>query len=73
MMIVKSQIDKRGAIIASTDTSRVGTFHSGAAKMIAEDLDELRIYENDIYAGARPGTTCIASTSTPRQNVTARR
>ncbi len=52
-------MDKHGIIIASSDASRIGTFHSGAAKMIAEDLDELCIHGNDVYTGARPGTNFL--------------
>ena len=51
--------NKRGIIIASTDTQRIGTFHGGAARVIQENLDELRIYSRTEYPGARPGTNFI--------------
>ena len=49
-------MDTRGCIIASTDHGRIGTYHGGAARLIAEDLDELRIFTAHDYPGARPGT-----------------
>ena len=51
--------NKRGIIIASTDTQGIGTFHGGAARVIQENLDELRIYSCTEYPGARPGTNFI--------------
>ena len=32
------------------------TFHGGAARIIQDGLDELRIYRDNEYPGARPGT-----------------
>lgn len=49
-------MDARGYIIASTDPERIGTYHGGAARIIAEGLDELRIFTVHDYPGARPGT-----------------
>ena len=51
--------NKRGIIIASTDTQRIGTFHGGAARVIQENLDELRIYSCTEYPGALPGTNFL--------------
>lgn len=52
-------MNQKGIIIASTDPGRIHTFHGGAAKIINQGLDELRIYSNDEYPGARPGTNFI--------------
>lgn len=49
-------MNKEGIIIASTDPERVQTFHGAAARIIKDNLDELRIYRDDEYPGARPGT-----------------
>lgn len=49
-------MNKRGIIIASTDPERVHSFHGGAARIISQRLDELRIYNNEDYPGTRPGT-----------------
>lgn len=49
-------MNKEGLIIASTDPERVQTFHGGAARIIQDGLDELRIYRDNEYPGARPGT-----------------
>ncbi len=49
-------MNKKGIIIASTDPERVNTFHGGSARLINEGLDELRIYSNTEYPGARAGT-----------------
>ncbi len=51
--------NKRGIIIASTDPKRIGTFHGGAARVVNENLDELRIHSDTEYPGARPGTNFI--------------
>ena len=47
--------------IASTDESRIGSYHGGAAKIAAENLDELRIFRDDEYAGTRRGTNFLQS------------
>ena len=52
-------MNKDGIIIASTDPERVGTYHGGAARIVREDLDELRIYDTTSYEGARPGTNFL--------------
>lgn len=49
----------RGEIIASTDPERVGTFHGGAARILRENLDELRIFRDDEYEGSRKGTNFL--------------
>ena len=49
-------MNKDGIIIASTDPERIHTFHGGAARVIRENLDELRIYRENEYPGTRPGT-----------------
>ena len=49
-------MNKDGIIIASTDPGRIHTFHGGAARVIRENLDELRIYRENEYPGTRPGT-----------------
>ena len=49
-------MNKGGIIIASTDPERVQSFHGGAARIIQDNLDELRIHRYDEYPGARPGT-----------------
>ncbi|MCI6606953.1 MAG: hypothetical protein MSB07_04015, partial [Mitsuokella jalaludinii] len=49
-------MNKEGIIIASTDPERVQSFHGGAARIIQDNLDELRIHRYDEYPGARPGT-----------------
>ena len=52
-------MNKHGIIIASTDESRIGSYHEGAAKIAAENLDELRIFRDDEYAGTRRGTNFL--------------
>lgn len=52
-------MNKHGIIIASTDESRIGSYHEGAAKIVAENLDELRIFRDDEYAGTRRGTNFL--------------
>lgn len=49
-------MNKEGIIIASTDPERIKTFHGGAARVIQDNLDELRIHHDNEYPGARPGT-----------------
>ncbi len=50
-----NMMDHKGMIIASTDASRIGTFHEGAKRVIDEKLDMLIIRSDEEYAGARPG------------------
>ena len=52
-------MNKHGIIIASTDPNRIGTFHEAAAKIITENLDELRIYPDSGYTGTLPGTNFL--------------
>jgi len=52
-------MNNHGIIIASTDESRIGTYHGGAAKVTSENLDELRIYKDDEYIGTRRGTNFL--------------
>ena len=52
-------MNTHGIIIASTDESRIGTYHGGAAKVVAENLDELRIFRDDEYPGTRRGTNFL--------------
>lgn len=48
-------MDEKGCIIASSDPSRIGNYHSGAQQVINEKLDELVICDQDEYAGAKNG------------------
>ncbi|MDO4273840.1 MAG: sugar diacid recognition domain-containing protein [Eubacteriales bacterium] len=48
-------MDETGCIIASSDMSRIGTYHSGAQQVISQKLDELVICSHDQYAGAKNG------------------
>lgn len=48
-------MDETGCIIASSDMSRIGTYHSGAQRVINQSLSELVISEEDNYAGAKNG------------------
>ncbi|MDC7287728.1 helix-turn-helix domain-containing protein [Blautia schinkii] len=48
-------MDETGCIIASSDMSRIGTYHSGAQQVISQKLDELVICSQDQYAGAKNG------------------
>lgn len=52
-------MNNHGIIIASTDESRIGTYHEGAARLTAENLDELRIFRDDEYRGTRRGTNFL--------------
>lgn len=52
-------MNKQGIIIASTDAKRIGTFHAGAAKIVREKLNELRIFDTISYEGAIPGTNFL--------------
>lgn len=47
--------DARGYILASATPERVGSLHEGAAKLIKEGLEELIVYADDEYLGARKG------------------
>ena len=47
--------DARGYILASAHPERVGSYHAGAARLIREGLDELIVYRDDEYEGARKG------------------
>ena len=47
--------DARGYILASAHPERVGSYHAGAARLIREGLDELIVYRDDEYEGARQG------------------
>lgn len=56
--VVKQNInlmDEQGAVIASTDLSRVGTIHEAAARMVQEGITELCISESQATATARQG------------------
>jgi carbohydrate diacid regulator len=48
-------MDQDGIIIASTNRNRIGTFHAGAKKVIVEQMEELVIYRDNEYEGARKG------------------
>lgn len=48
-------MDETGCIIASSDMSRIGTYHSGAQRVISQKLDELVISRENPYAGAKNG------------------
>lgn len=48
-------MDETGCIIASSDMSRIGTYHSGAQQVISQKLDELVICSQDQYTGAKNG------------------
>lgn len=48
-------MDAAGTIIASTDPTRVGTFHGGAAAIVAQGLSELVVERDDEFPGARHG------------------
>ncbi|MEG0914020.1 MAG: sugar diacid recognition domain-containing protein [Oscillospiraceae bacterium] len=48
-------MDKTGRIIASTNTNRIGVPHHGAKIIIAQNLHELVISEDDSYAGTQRG------------------
>ncbi len=50
-----NMMDEKGAILASTDPSRVGMFHEGAFRIIHNQLAELPVYEDDEYQGCRKG------------------
>ncbi len=48
-------MDANGVIIASSDLSRVGTLHDGAAQIIKSGLSELIIHGLNEFFGAKPG------------------
>lgn len=48
-------MDEKGAILASTDVSRIGMFHEGAFRIIHQNLKELSVYEDGQYQGCRKG------------------
>lgn len=48
-------MDEKGAILASTDVSRIGMFHEGAFRIIHQHLKELSVYEDGQYQGCRKG------------------
>ena len=48
-------MDINGKIIASTDTSRIGSFHEGAYNIITKNLRELIIYNDNQYKGSKKG------------------
>ena len=50
-----NMMDGEGMIIASTDPSRIGTFHGGARELLQSHLDELIVTEDDQFVGARAG------------------
>ena len=45
----------QGYILASADPARAGSFHAGAYRLIKEGLEELIVYRDDEYEGARKG------------------
>lgn len=50
-----NMMDHLGTIIASTDPSRIGTFHAGAKRVVDEKLESLIIHGKEEYVGAKPG------------------
>lgn len=48
-------MDEKGIIIASTDPNRIGHFHEGASKVIAQNLEDLIIHEDKELEGTRKG------------------
>ncbi|WP_208559906.1 CdaR family transcriptional regulator [Marinilactibacillus kalidii] len=55
--IIKHEInlfDTSGTIVASTDTSRIGTSHQGA-KLVAKSQETITIKQDDQYLGAKKG------------------
>lgn len=51
-----NMMNSDGIIIASTDISRIGTFHEGAKRLIDERLEELVIHFDNEYIGTKAGT-----------------
>lgn len=52
-------MDTTGTIIASYDTSRIGTFHETAYRMIKERTPIVEVHENEKLVGTRPGINMI--------------
>ena len=50
-----NMMDHEGMIIASTDPARIGTYHAGAKRVVAEKLESLTIHGDEEYIGAKPG------------------
>lgn len=50
-----NMMDERGKIIASTNPNRIGAFHEGAMRLISEQMEELVVWNDDQYLGARKG------------------
>lgn len=48
-------MDEQGIILASTDPSRIGQYHSGALKILKEGLPLMVIEEDDARTGVRAG------------------
>lgn len=48
-------MDEKGVIIASTDPTRLGTYHEGAWRVISQNLDELVIRDDATLAGSKRG------------------
>lgn len=48
-------IDNDGLIISSTDKNRENTLHSGALRLMNENLNKLIIYSDDEYKGCKSG------------------
>lgn len=48
-------MNSRGFIIASSDESRIGTFHAGAYEIIEKNLDSLEISDSGNWQGTAPG------------------
>lgn len=49
-------MDETGIIVASTDHTRVGSFHEGALLIIRDNLDELLVSYDNEYEGCREGS-----------------
>lgn len=50
-----NMMDSKGAIIASTDSTRVGQIHGVAQKIIDQNLDEMIVENNFEYEGTKQG------------------
>lgn len=51
-------MDHQGYIIASTDSSRVGSFHEAAKKVIEDQMEELVILDENLFEGVKKGINC---------------
>lgn len=51
--------DKKGYIIASRDSSRIGSFHEAAYNMIRYRKEKVEVQDNISYLGAKPGVNLI--------------